>query len=604
MRERHLVRSFAMSWRPLLIAAIMAIHSALVLYQAKWDSPVWDEVAHFAAGVEHWRYGKFELFYVNPPFARMVATCLIPLLAPSADPYKYVSPAITPGGRVEFPVGSWLAKDMGPRYFDLLFIARACCLPFSLLAGFICYKWAADLWNFKAGIVALTLWCFSPTVLGYAHIITPDLPSACLAISSCYVFNQWLKSPSFLKASGVGGVLGIAELTKTTLLVLIPLFVLLWLVCRIHVIRNRRAAGRELLQLASIFIVCLWMLNLGYGFEGSFEKLGDFDFISSSLSGIPAPNGGAAHGNAFRQGILSVVPVPVPRNYLLGIDYMKWEFERKEWSFLDGEWRMGGWYYYYALGLLYKEPTPIWILGAMATLIWTIKDRKFHAIAVVILPFAALFGLVSSQTGFNHHLRYILPAFPFLVILISYVAKGMEAPPVKYGIVLGCLGWYVLSSLWVAPHSLSYFTELVGGPKSGHLHMDSSNVDWGQNLLYLRQWYDEHPTARPLHVKNALTLIAPDLAGMVALNIPRLESGEAGANGSSIEPGWYCISVDYVFNDRTHDFDYFQNLRPIDYVGGTMPIYYIDETLAKQLRLKVSSGNPSEMGKKNTRVGS
>ncbi len=51
--------------------------------------------------------------------------------------------------------------------------------------------------------------------------------------------------------------------------------------------------------------------------------------------------------------------------------------------------------------------------------------------------------------------------------------------------------WFVAGSLWIYPHSLSYFNELVGGPTRGPRHLLGSNVDWGQDLRYLGWFLDE-----------------------------------------------------------------------------------------------------------------
>lgn len=44
--------------------------------------------------------------------------------------------------------------------------------------------------------------------------------------------------------------------------------------------------------------------------------------------------------------------------------------------------------------------------------------------------------------------------------------------------------WLVNSSLWIYPHSLSYFNESTGGPLNASKHLLGSNVDWGQDLRY------------------------------------------------------------------------------------------------------------------------
>ncbi len=52
----------------------------------------------------------------------------------------------------------------------------------------------------------------------------------------------------------------------------------------------------------------------------------------------------------------------------------------------------------------------------------------------------------------------------------------------------GSFCWFVISSLWVGPHWISYFNEAIGGPLNGPEHLLGSNVDWGQDLPYLAEW--------------------------------------------------------------------------------------------------------------------
>jgi len=51
--------------------------------------------------------------------------------------------------------------------------------------------------------------------------------------------------------------------------------------------------------------------------------------------------------------------------------------------------------------------------------------------------------------------------------------------------------WYMMSSLLIAPHYLSYFNELAGGSHNGNKYLLDSNLDWGQDLkglsLYIKE---------------------------------------------------------------------------------------------------------------------
>ena len=64
-----------------------------------------------------------------------------------------------------------------------------------------------------------------------------------------------------------------------------------------------------------------------------------------------------------------MVPVPVPRNYLLGIDVQKRDFESHYYSYLRGEWRKEGWWYYYLYGLAVKVPLGVWALALLAAVL-------------------------------------------------------------------------------------------------------------------------------------------------------------------------------------------------------------------------------------------
>ena len=214
------------------------------------------------------------------------------------------------------------------------------------------------------------------------------------------------------------------------------------------------------------------------------------------------------------------------------------DFERGMNSYLRGEWADHGWWYYYLYALAIKMPLGIWCLAVLALVMGTCA-REYSASSrdemVIVVPCVIILICVSSQTGFSAHSRYIIPALPFLFIWTSKVAQVFEMRPfdrkrlVVAAIAAVSLIWAVGSSLVVYPHSLSYFNELAAvlptnanisylkgvhkghdtdgilsqikhlltaGPRNGPRHLLNSNIDWSQDLLYLRDWLDEHPGVR------------------------------------------------------------------------------------------------------------
>ncbi len=486
------------------VAALLLVHAALLAWAATRHSPVVDEVGHLPSGLSHLELQRFELYRVNPPLVRSVAALPLLFTRPEID----WTPVLVGSARCpEFELGREFISANGSRAFWLFTLARWECIPFSLVGAIVCYLWARELHGHTAGMLALILWCFCPNILGNAQTIMPDTAGASFGIAAAYCFARWRQAPSCARALLAGVFLGLAEISKATWIVLYPLWPILWLLMRVWgpprpAYKSWRMEG---LQLLTTILLSLYITNQTYLFDGSFQKLGDFRFMSSALTGRsdgePRPSDAEA-ANRFVQSWLSDVPIPLPRQYVLGIDEQKLDFERKPLSYLGGEWRSGGWWYYYLYAMAIKIPLGTWILlmlACAASLAMVGQQRGRRDDAILAAHMLTILALVSSQTGLNHHLRYVLPVFPLLFVWTSKIAPFAFAKGWRVSIPTGlALTWSVVSSLAIYPHSLSYFNELAGGPTGGSAELLHSNIDYGQDLLYLKRWLDEHPEARPL----------------------------------------------------------------------------------------------------------
>ncbi len=237
-----------------MVSAALLCHFALLVWGAAEHSPSVDEVGHMAAGVSHWQFGRFDLYRVNPPLVRLVAAIPVVISQPETDWSDYSD---LPTSRSEFPCGRRFIEKNGSRSLWLFALARWMCIPFSLLGAGMCYLWGRDLYGPAAGRLASVLWCFSPTILGQAQMITPDTGATSLGLAAVYVFWHWLRRPDFPGAGLAGIVLGLALLTKGTWIILFGLWPALWLMWRVsagHQCRNGAAgAPRELLQRVWMF---------------------------------------------------------------------------------------------------------------------------------------------------------------------------------------------------------------------------------------------------------------------------------------------------------------------------------------------------------------
>jgi 4-amino-4-deoxy-L-arabinose transferase-like glycosyltransferase len=434
--------------------------------------------------------------------------------------------------------------------------------------------------------------------------MTPDVGATALGVAACYVFWRWLKRPGWGRVLGAGVLLGLTELTKMSSVLLFGLWLLLWLVW--IVLQRRELSPRGLFargsQLGVIFLVGLYVLNLGYGFEGSFQKLGDYRFHSQAL-GAPKRGKEARSKregtNRFADSQLGAVPVPLPKNYLLGIDLLQLgAVETKQPAYLGGQWRDEGWWYYYLYALAVKVPLGMWVLLFVAGLVrlqGQAASVRCCDELVLLLSIGVFLLFFSSHTSLNKHLRYVLPIFPFTFIWISQVGQPTVLQRKAIAGIAGlALTWSVASSLWVYPHSLSYFNELAGGPTGGHAHLLGSNLEWGQDLLYLRRWLAKHPEARPLHFAYYLRhLVDPEIAG-IEYKVPRPGPGakryasrdpkkRPNPNRVGPLPGWCAVSVNKL-RSPSRWYDYFLHFEPVAMAGYSIYIYHIALDEANRVR--------------------
>ncbi|HEX7702259.1 MAG TPA: hypothetical protein VF403_16085, partial [Kofleriaceae bacterium] len=331
----------------------------------------------------------------------------------------------------------------------------------------------------------------------------------------------------------------VAQLTKFTLVIQFPLVAVLALACRRGSLRHVVVAG----------VLGVVVLNAGYGCRGVGAPIGDLTYVSESFTGIArsdAERDLASHlihpGNRFTASMLGRLPSPLPTEYLKGIDLQRRDFEKGLRCYLRGEWQVGGWWYYYLYALGVKLTLGLLVAIALGVglslrrrdpVVW--RDRL-----AVALPGVAVLAFVSSQTGFTQHVRYVLPALPFAIILAS---RCVELAHRRLGaIVVACvLGGAIASSLAAQPRALGYFNELVD---RGEDHLLDSNLDWGQDLIELRIWLAAHPQSGPLRLAY-FGAIDPAVYGIAyTLPAPALPA-----------PGTYAISANYVHGLRFRAFD-------------------------------------------------
>ena len=232
----------------------------------------------------------------------------------------------------------------------------------------------------------------------------------------------------------------------------------------------------------------------------------------------------------------------------------------------------------------------LWL--AVVALVMIFANRRCYPwrdVMVVLAPGLVNFIFVSNQTGFSVHSRYAIPALPYFFIWVSKTARECEMRPLTRtriavaATVVAALTWSMCSSLWIYPHSLSYFNELVGGPRAGGEHLLNSNIDYGQDLLYLKSWLEQHPNVK-LDGLAYWGSYPAKLAGVPDAPYPVVgqdtEDGrqrwfaDKRADTLGPKPGYYAVSVNCLY-DRDKRYRYFLHFKPAALAGYTIYIYHL-----------------------------
>lgn len=324
-------------------------------------------------------------------------------------------------------------------------------IPFALLGvflGYLVFRFSKDLYGVNGAIMSLFFYSFCPNLIALSGLAVPDLPLALFSFMFVYYlwrsFNRESKGSKFW----AGLALGLALLSKYTALILFPIALCL---CMMQPKSNRKG----MIATATIICCCaLATLLLGY----------DFD-LTPYMLGLKLQMTNNAQ---------NVLGLKVQMNNTQAANV-----------FLMGEYSTTGWWYYYLVVFALKTPVPVMLLTCCAIFAAIRKRgtdlRHTVALLVPVIAYFAFFAIIPKCSG----LRYILPVYPFIFVLIGSLAA--QGGRMRMFICI-LAAWSLISMVSIAPHYLAYFNEIAGGPGNGYKYLVDSNLDWGQDLKELKKY--------------------------------------------------------------------------------------------------------------------
>jgi len=503
------------------IAVLMLLSMAgFMLYTAWTDSATFDESAHIGAGYSYVTLRDLRLNPEHPPLIKAFAG----LTARFADNFRFPSDTDEwrTGVNEQWRVGGKFLYEYGNDADILIFGSRLGPILLTLLLGWFLFRWGTMLLGPALGLLFLFFFAFSPNFVAHGHYVTTDIGATFGAALALFYFLSFLKHPSQRNMLIAGTALGIALLLKFSLLLLVPVLIVGTFAWALLEERQKvRGIVRWFLRLAAIGLIAVLVAWIAY--QGLLLNYPHEKQISDAHALL------ASYNPKIPKAIsLWLVETPFFRGlgqYTVGA---LMNLQRASWgnnAYFLGELSNKGWWYYFPVVYLIKEPLPILIvmaialIGSFSHLFWYLRLRLSRQPAhsylewlranfdyAVMLLFIAVYWISSMSSPLNIGVRHIFPTLPFLWLLTlrhlkNWVFPALTQPmefftflkffiisPLKVAFISLLAAWYLIEFLYVAPHFLTYFNEIAGGPRSGHNYVVDSNFDWGQDLKRLARY--------------------------------------------------------------------------------------------------------------------
>jgi hypothetical protein len=500
----------------LLLTLIVVIQGGAVL---RTTSGTWDETVFLATALRAYRDAD-----------------ILPFVAQGAAPLPVLICYWLPALQSPSPVLE------ASSYQQLIWLARwSAIILIGVPLVLAVYGWAIRLYkrHFPA-FMAAAIVALSPTIIAHASLATTDTCFVLTTLIALGALAVYVPRPSGWRVAVLAVTVGLAFAAKYTAVVLVPtvfLAIVSW---------PRQEEGivpRVVRAVGVCAVVLLVSFMVAWGFHRFVFVRADVGAFLSSTYSVPAPIAG-----------------------------LLTQFEHNRAghpAFLWGKSSSLGWWYYMPVALLLKStPTELCVFGlAVCAFVtgWRTDTASFRVLRMAF--FMSALALLFSYI--NIGVRYALLLYPLAVLGASrFLSGGLRTLRGQAAVAL--LVFQAASAVLIAPHYLSYFNWLSGGPANGYRYLADSNVDWGQDLPALKRTLKGVGAERPL---VAYFGTAPlEAYGIDALKWscnPAVESAR---------PDWIAISATLLDGAYVQDdpFAKFRRIQPSARAAYSILLYSMD----------------------------
>lgn len=552
-----------------ILALVLLLFGATLISLAGKVGVTVDEPAHLLSARLYWEGRDILRPGDMPPLLKI--TCgWVPLLLGAPLPRQS-----HPSWRTRDEWGLALAMMGlmdGPTIWKQFFVARLAMLVFPLGCCLLLWWWARQLFSPSAGLAVAAVFCLTPTVLAHGVLVKNDLAATFGYLLFWYRAWRFWQEPHPRNAVWLGLGAALALLAKYSMAILLPAAVVL------IVLRFAGGGGRWMRPLARCLAATTLVVYLAIlaGWQFRIGPIAQRD----QEAWVQDP----AIPRWFLGAVLLAATMPTPPAFWRGGVSLVANDHATEPYFL-GQPVQGGHPLYFVTAIGLKLPLALLAMAAISTfLLWRrFRQDRFSARDWFWLLPGLLYLVLASASSLQLGLRLVLPAIAFLVLPLGL---AFEEARHHRGVAVAL----VLLSVWLTgrtasayPHYLGFFNQLTGSSWSGLRYLSDSNVDWGQDLPHLAEWYQRNQLPVRLRVayfgSNNIWAYLNDQQ-VEQLPAPWSATFVQGRTRFDPAPGYYAISgtmlTGQLFPPLFRDyFAAFRAMEPIDSVGNSIFIFRV-----------------------------
>jgi hypothetical protein len=495
----------------ILAGAILCLYWWMATSVSDTQCTTGDEIAHLTAGYSYWTTDDYRLQPENGNLPQRWAA--LPLLHknlrfPNLDQDAWRISDV-------WDLGFQWFYDCGNDLASMLRAGRRMIALFGMATGALVFLWGRRLHGDKGALLAVALFAFCPTMLANGALVTSDMTATFMFLAAVTAFWAMAHRLTALRVLVFGLALGLLCVAKFSAPLIAPMCAILfavrvagkdsldsgWPLPRILAGRMRVALSLIAATLAACALA-IGVIWASYGFKYPMFRHFEPDRVRSLVGWDVLEDQGGPMVTILR---FSRAHELLPESYIYGFAH-SYRFSRYRKSFLNGEYRSNGWVMFFPYTTAVKTPLALFGLIALAG-ICAVSLRKtpaeWRARLYAWSPLLSLFAVYWAfmlTSGLNIGHRHIIPVYPVYFVMAAGAAAWFARPTRWAGALVGALAvWFAAESIWIRPHYLAYFNEIVG-PRNAWKHVVDSSLDWGQDLPSVKTWLDAHPPEGPVMI--------------------------------------------------------------------------------------------------------